>query len=440
MDFKFKEAFAKVKTLFLHGSTEENFGKKIIVGASTYEEVHSTLVDYQNSAIRRKNMKWAFTTLQLHLAMDIEALKVTLKQMEVENPEMDSMSPIGYAYRGTQDHLNSLYKIADGIAFRFLDFNYQLMRVLAFNTVSTFNLSDIGHQHEVQTFCAISDSSNSNAQSLWCGLNKILNIGDVIIKSENSFEVIEIKKGKSSRNSRIKRQKARMEELKDFFEDGAAKFSDLGVKLKYFKPRHHFLNKLQGGFDLAMEMGPQLLELADYHLVYCLFIPAMDFKKLLDVQNEIIKITEERFHGEQYVVVSSRDGRFGNATLIPTTVFPLKSELICHLLLGGAIYFSIFSWSGLKRYLEKLGWSVKDLTTDPINELEKEGLPVLFLSKQINGGKIDVSIPLDFINSMLFELMSFDSYLDSYTNPEQSFPQGANYWAPVFENDERLWK
>jgi hypothetical protein len=440
MDFKFNETFAKIKTLFIHGSTEENFGKKIIVGATSYEEVHSTLVDYQNSSNQRKDMKWAFTTLQLHLAMDIIATKNTLKQIKDKNPNMDLTSPVGYVYRGTQDHLNSLFKIADGIAFRFLDFNYQLMRVLAFNNVSTVDFKDAGHQHEAEVFCAMSDSTNYDVRCLWCGVNKILNVGDVILKSENHFEIVEIKSGKSVRGARIQRQKARMKELKDFFEEGESKFGDLTLKLKYFKPRYHFLDKLQAGFDIAKDLGPQLLEIAEYHLVYCLFIPSANFNKLVEVQSEIIKIAEERFHGEQYIVVSSHESRFGNATLIPVTVYPLKPELICHLLLGGAIYFSIFSWSGLKRHLEKLGWIVKDLTTKPINELEKQGLPVLFLSKQINGGKIDVSIPLDFIASMLFELMSFESYLDSYENPEQSFPQGPNHWVPVFENDERLWR
>jgi hypothetical protein len=429
----------KLTARIVRGPMEQFVGDQVPTWFPPYEEIHVAVADYQNSAVRRKNLKWALTDLQLHLAQSIHGEAANVKQLRNASFPAEFADARKIILGQTELHLNALYKVGDGIAFRFLDYNVPLFQALSHNRTSTIDLTDAGQLHELEVAAELTDHTDPGTQVLLCGLNEVTNIGDIIVKNQTEFDVLEVKQGKSARGSRIRRQVERLDSLQDFFETGERKFGSLDVKLRTFPARTNHLPKLQTAMDTATTEGPQVIDMSDYHFVQCFYTTGMDRGEILETIKSIHKIALERFGTDDFISFSSIDHRTRAGVSVPMTAYPLTADLIAHLLLGGAVYVSVLSWKGLKQALSAYGWKVTDLVDMRVEALSKIGFPVLFLSNP-DVFEQNMMLPVDFILSLAYELMDFHSFIDGLTSFHAKLPKEGQSWVPMFENDARLWR
>ncbi|MBE0342922.1 hypothetical protein E4V51_20155 [Paenibacillus sp. 28ISP30-2] len=279
--------------------------------------------DFAIMALRRKDHWYSFITLQINLmtAMitEIQTLK-SIKEMRDTNEEKEFLDFYESATRTT---LNALIQVADGIAYRFIDYNYSLYTMLQANKSSVYALLEEGFSEGLELAAILNDRKGPGSQVLITDLNSVTNIGDIIVKTDDSFEIIEVKKG-NSRGARISRQKERMKSLVDFHNTEYGQVSEKPVNMLKLPSRRHELKVLEEMLIETETEGTAIREINEFLCVCC-----VDAENLSKSQksNEIIRLlgTLKEWEGEELTItISSWDTSQKTGTTVPFTVYPIE--------------------------------------------------------------------------------------------------------------------
>ena len=291
----------------------------------------------------------------------------------------------------------------------------------------------------------MNDYSEITTQVLLCDLNSITNIGDLLLKTKDAFEIIEVKSGKKARGARITRQKERIDEIVTFFNTEKGFFQNRNLEIVKLPPRKHKLHILNKTFKECRSKGIATKQLSDFHIISCIDTNEIpkdsenknEFKEII---NELNKNVKSIWSKDRVVEISSLYHRQYSGINVPITVFPLDSATIVGILMGSKIYISFINIDALKAYILSKGWDVFDITAHELNpeQYEKSGFSIFHLFKNDNLEK-NVTFPIDILLSCAVELIEIDCYLEFFNCIVEQYKE-ASHWIPFYENEDKIWK
>jgi hypothetical protein len=423
----------KVSSRVVRGPIEELVDRSSGIYLPSYDETRTVIADYQQMAVRRATHRWAFSDLQLHLLMSMQTEQIHIRNLHESIPVGEQRDLYETYVEFAKLPLLAMRRIADGMAFRFLNYDMALVQALNSNAVGVDDFSSAGMLHEVHFAAALTDYHHAGSQVLLCALSDLMNIGDVIIKTAESFEVVEVKKGKSTRGARVSRQKERLEALAEFFGNQGGDIDGNPVQILRLPARRHRLADLEGALRKCKGASPVLLEISSFQTVWCCDLyssPEVEWKVLREAAE---RDATARF-GKNWVAIASYKQRNHVGITVPVTAFPFPADMIADLILGGLVYVSFVSPEALAAHIEKRGWHVLDVA-EVSAQREVLGFPVFHVFKADDPSK-NYSFPVDFIIDCGVSLIDIDSVL---VGLERSTEGDGRNWTFLYEDENSLW-
>lgn len=423
----------KVSSRLVRGPIDELVDRSVGSYLPSYDETRTVLGDYQQMAVRRAGHKWAFSDLQHHLLMSMRVEQSHVKVLQRATPATAQRELHETYVELAKLPFLGLRRIADGMAFRFLNYDMALLQSLAGNAVGIEDLYSDGMLHELEFAAATADHDHASSQVLMCALSDVLNIGDVVVKTDDSFEVFELKKGKASRGARISRQKDRLTALTEFFTTRARQVAGNPVQLLQLPARRHRLAELERALRTCEGSSPTLLEVSSFQTVWCCDVRNAAESDLKELVGAADADATARF-GHSWTKITSYEYRHRVGVTVPMTVFPFTADMIADILLGGLVYVSYVSIAALAAHIEKRGWIAIDVAK-PSVEKRLFGSPVLHVFDARDRDK-NYSFPVDLLLDAALSLIDIDSVL---VGLEQTAGTPGN-WTPFYEDESSLWR
>ena len=356
----------KVSTKFVTGPIDNLFDPKLGIYLPSYEEEKERIVTFQELALRRKNMKYPFSCLQTQLFKAMLREQQFLKVLK-ENPiaELSENRQNMFIEKASLP-LYAMREIANGMGFRFMDYNLALMQAIGNVSNGVDDLSSEGIMHELDYFGALSDVTPPNKQVFLCSLCDLVGTGDILTKDENEFEVIEVKKG-NPRGARITRQKEKLKALEDFLNSRKNTVEGHEIQLINLPCRKNYCSKLNEAINTCLQNSISSFSISDYQLVYCINTRE---ERINDIYKEV-----EKTFGKRYVDFLSVKYMHKTGLSVPFSVFPISPSNLAELLLEGVMFISFISLDSVEKHITDKGWKFvntiketaeKDLFTSPI--------------------------------------------------------------------------
>lgn len=235
-----------------------------------WPEMVQVVRDYQRMARERRHHWWSHADLQLHLTISLSSELQALRALRDAAEDEDQERTLHFIRQITKSTINGLTQVADGMAHRFLGYNYGLCQALIGNATSPFAVTQEGFLNVLEVAAHLNDMTGPDAQVLLCDLNSITNEGDLIVRRGDEFEVVEVKRGERARGARLSRQVERLDNLTQLVNTGRGVLNELPVQFLELPPRNHRVNELSRGFEEAGSQGHSVLRLSDYQTVVCI--------------------------------------------------------------------------------------------------------------------------------------------------------------------------
>lgn len=160
-------------------------------------------------------------------------------------------------------------EIANGMGFRFMDYNLAMMQAIGGVSNGVDDLSSEGILHELDYFGMLSDVTPPEKQVFMCSLCDLVGTGDILTKDKEEFEVIEVKKG-HPRGARITRQKEKLKALEDFFNSRKKTLEGHKLQLINLPYRRNYCSELNEAINTCLQNSISSFSISDYQLVYCI--------------------------------------------------------------------------------------------------------------------------------------------------------------------------
>jgi hypothetical protein len=402
-----------------------------------WPEMVQIVRDYQRMARERKDHWWAHADLQLHLTISLRAELETLRMLRADQEGKEPEKENHFIQQITKSTINAFTQIADGIAHRFLGYDYALCQALVGNATSPFAITQSGFFNVLEVAAHLNDITGPGGQVLLCDLNSITNEGDLIIRRGHEFEVVEVKQGERARGARLSRQLERLENLTALVNDGIGEVDGLPVQFLDLPARNHRVEDLANGFARALETGYSVQQLSEYQSITCIDPRGMTGEDMADLFESILQETEAESSGRHVFELSSLDGRQLPGLIAPFTTMPIDNDLIVDLLMGQRIFISTINLDRLCAYIESVsGFKVVDLS----KEARTEGsLPpgVLVLIDPTRHAK-NFFVPIEMLVEASMNLIDMGCYLESGKVMMDASKEVA-HWIPRYANEEHLW-
>lgn len=422
----------KVSTKFVTGPIDNLFDPKLGIYLPSYEEEKERIVTFQELALRRKNMKYPFSCLQAQLfeAMlrEQQFLKVLKENPIAELPEnrqnmfLEKASLPLYAMR----------EIANGMGFRFMDYNLALMQAIGNVSNGVDDLSSEGIMHELDYFGALSDVTPPNKQVFLCSLCDLVGTGDILTKDENEFEVIEVKKG-HPRGARITRQKEKLKSLEEFFKLKSKTIEGHELKLIELPTRKHHCSLLNDAINNCLQNSISSFSISDYQLVYCL--NTRDNQNLSQEKIDYIYSEVEKAFGKRFMDFISTKFMYKTGLSVPFSAFPISSENLAELLLGGVIFFSFISLDSLEKHINDKGWKFVNIIKETA---EKDILSSpIYIVGEPNNPEHNFTIPVDYLMDCGLNFIDLDCLLDNSIYISNNY---SGFFTACYKDEFKIWK
>lgn len=402
-----------------------------------FDEMKTIVEDFAIMAIRRKDHWYSFIALQLNLISAMVTEIQTLKSIKEMRNENDNKDAIDHYESATRTTLNALIQVANGIAYRFLDYNYSLYTMLQANKSSVHALLEEGFSEGLELAAKYNDRLGPGSQVLITDLNSVTNIGDIIVKTKDTFEVIEVKRG-NSRGARISRQKERMKSLVEFINNEFGRVNGKPVNLMKLPSRHHRLNELEKMLLETETKGTAQKEMNDFLCVSCVDAEYLSRAEQLEQLNTLFKSIKEWEGDELTIIISSLDFRQNSGITVPLTVYPIDVRLIVDVLMGSKFFISSLKIDKLEQYILNQGWNVINTVKEGLSlEVIKENDFPLFILFDKDDPNKNVTFPIDFILSIMMELVDVQDYLKMLR--DSTLQTNTHHWLPFYENEDEIW-
>ncbi|HDR7725423.1 hypothetical protein [Bacillus sp. CH_50] len=403
-----------------------------------FSEMKTIVEDYAQMAIRRKDHWYSFMDLQILILQAMVKELQTLELLNVKKKTEEDLEFVQEYELITRTTLNALIQISNGIAFRFLDYNYSLMSLFQCNKTSVHAILEEGFQSTLELAANLTDLKGPSSQVLISDLNTITNIGDIIIKNEDEFEIVEVKKGRG-RGARIRRQKERMESLTSFINESFGTVDNKEVEIVSLPPRKHRLIQLEDCLKESESKGVVEKKISDFLTIY-----GIDFEAIKEIDDHktievLFKSINNRLNDPEYFSISSIEYRQLSGNGVPITVFPIDTKYIVDLLMGSKAYISVLNFEELERYIESKGWNAFNLVKEGVtsDQIEKNFYQIYILFDKENIEK-NVSISIDTLTSIMMELMDVEEYLNSFRIMVAK--DSNKNWIPFYEDESGIWR
>lgn len=403
-----------------------------------FDEMKIIVEDYAGMALRRKDHWYSFIDLQIQLIHAMVTELQTLKKIKTLAKEHNDNKPLEDYETITRTILNALTRVADGIAYRFLDYNYSLYTMLQANKSSVHALLEDGFSEGLELAALLNDRKGPGTQVLITDLNSVTNIGDVIVKTEDNFEILEVKKG-NSRGARISRQKERMKSLVEFFNDEFGQVNGKPVNLLKLPCRSHKLNILEELLIESETNGTAMKVINDFLFIGCVDNELLSRTGNIDQINTLFKSMKEWEGDDLSITLSSLEYRQKSGITVPLTVYPIETRLIVDILMGSKFYVSTLNIDKLEQYIINKGLHVLNTIKEGVSfeKIIENDFPIFVLVDKDNPSK-NSTFPIDFILSIMMELIDVDNYLDMMSVSTSN--EGTHHWIPFYENEDSIWR
>lgn len=422
----------KISTKFVTGPIENLVHPELGIYLPSFEEEKEIIVTFQKLALQRKNMKYSFSCLQTQLfeAMlrEQQFLKVLKDNPIAELPEnrqnmfLEKASLPLYAMR----------EIANGMGFRFMDYNLALMQAIGNVSNGVDDLSSEGIMHELDYFGALSDVTSPDKQVFLCSLCDLVGTGDILTKDNDEFEVIEVKKG-HPRGARITRQKEKLKALEDFLNSRKNTVEGHEIQLINLPCRRNYCSELNEAINTCLQNSISSFSISDYQLVYC--INTRDSQNLSEERiNDIYKEVEKTF-GKRYMDFLSVKYMHKTGLSVPFSVFPISPNNLAEILLEGVMFISFISLDSVEKHITDKGWKFvntiketaeKDLFTSPI-----------YIAVDKNNVEHNFTIPIDYLMDCSLNFIDLDCLLDNSIYISNNY---SGTFTAYYEDEYKIWK
>lgn len=418
----------KISTKFVTGPIDNLFHPELGFYLPSFEEEKELIVSFQELALRRKDKKYSFSCLQTQLfeAMFKEQkfLK-TLKENPVNGLPEDRQTML---FEQASLPLYAMREIANGMGFRFMDYNLAMMQAIGGVSNGVDDLSSEGILHELDYFGMLSDVTPPEKQVFMCSLCDLVGTGDILTKDKEEFEVIEVKKG-HPRGARITRQKEKLKALEDFF--NSRKKTLEGHKLQLINLP--YCSELNEAINTCLQNSISSFSISDYQLVYC--INTRDSQNLSEERiNDIYKEVEKTF-GKRYIDFLSVKYMHKTGLSVPFSVFPISPNNLAEILLEGVMFISFISLDSVEKHITDKGWKFvntiketaeKDLFTSPI-----------YIAVDKNNVEHNFTIPIDYLMDCGLNFIDLDCMLDNSIYISNNY---SGLFTAYYEDEYKIWK
>lgn len=422
----------KISTKFVTGPIDNLFHPELGFYLPSFEEEKELIVSFQELALRRKDKKYSFSCLQTQLfeaMLKEQKFLKTLKENPVNGLPEDRQTML---FEQASLPLYAMREIANGMGFRFMDYNLAMMQAIGGVSNGVDDLSSEGILHELDYFGMLSDVTPPEKQVFMCSLCDLVGTGDILTKDKEEFEVIEVKKG-HPRGARITRQKEKLKALEDFFNSRKKTLEGHKLQLINLPYRRNYCSELNEAINTCLQNSISSFSISDYQLVYC--INTRDSQNLSEERiNDIYKEVEKTF-GKRYIDFLSVKYMHKTGLSVPFSVFPISPNNLVEILLEGVMFISFISLDSVEKHITDKGWKFvntiketaeKDLFTSPI-----------YIAVDKNNVEHNFTIPIDYLMDCGLNFIDLDCMLDNSIYISNNY---SGLFTAYYEDEYKIWK
>jgi hypothetical protein len=266
-------------------------------------------------------------------------------------------------------YANTLRVIGDGIAWRALDYDRAVTRLMSERQTKQY-LSSEGTFQELMEWSYHYESGNG--LPILNALTNCLAIGDVtVVRNNGAVEIIEVKSSKAH-SPRIVRQKHAMKEVVTVLDAGAGhtQGKDVQIEILSITP--------ETGLDIVRDLITESTTkgYAAQKVSNCLYVEAYDYLNIDDMesvnrvadQQRESSIGEWHSRGDDIVSMNTLDWLAFTPNVAPFSVFPFDSRTCIELAIGARFYITYLNCNAVAREFEHRGWKVKKSTRQLADE------------------------------------------------------------------------
>lgn len=422
----------KISTKFVTGPIDNLFHPELGFYLPSFEEEKELIVSFQELALRRKDKKYSFSCLQTQLfeaMLKEQKFLKALKENPIKGLPEDRQNVL---YKQTSLPLYAMREIANGMGFRFMDYNLAMMQAIGNVSNGVDDLYSEGILHELDYFGMLSDITPPEKQVFMCSLCDLVGTGDILTKDKDEFEVIEVKKG-HPRGARITRQKEKLKALEDFLNSRKKTVEGHEIQLINLPCRKNYCSELNEAINTCSQNSIFSFSISDYQLVYC--INTRDSQNLSKERIDDIYKEVEKTFGKRYVDFLSVKYMHKTGLSVPFSVFPISPNNLAEILLEGVMFISFISLDSVEKHITDKGWKYvntiketaeKDLFTFPI-----------YIAVDENNIEHNFSIPVDYLMDCGLNFIDLDCLLDNSIYISNNY---SGTFTPYYEDEYKIWK
>jgi hypothetical protein len=428
------------------GSRDNEIAALARLASSDYVDIFE---DYLQISRLRKANPTAIAKVQLHLVEEllfveqaVKHYKSKIKELEdataSENVSENLASDIKLAKRELfyyRAYSNLIRVIGDGVAWRALDFDRAVLRVLGEGATKHSVISD-GLIQELREWSYQFDFGKGVA--ILNSLTNCLVIGDVtLVKPDDSIEIIEVKTS-DVKSRRITRQKQKLREVVTLLNDGSidADGRKVEVEIMDLIPST-WLDELSHLLRRASKDGWSAQRVSRSCYIECFDARALGemaavYKSMAAVRE---KRTSDWLRDDFVFDMMSLDILSYSPNCAPFSVYPFDSRTCIDLLTANKWFVSYLNLSQIAREFIERGWTVKGLAPELIPNGDRE--TALAVSK----GGLTIHVPPAHMMRMQMELLKPSVVIDECESRFRQGPGGSSGLAlTIYAGESKLWR
>jgi Holliday junction resolvase-like predicted endonuclease len=419
--------------------------------AKDYKDV---IEDYIEISKKRHHNKLAISKLQMHLLEDVITHQKILDAYNKKLAEFKKCSILNknnIKYVKEEIFVNELVirnlrDIADGIAWRFFEYNRGLLQYLGDKPEKGPFRTHEGLFNELRVWSEAFDSGKS--VSLINDLTNVIRIGDITIFHDNSeIEFVEVKSSKTirgkERKARLIRQKNRLEETARFFNTGKTTLDDHVISLHKIPivPKTNF-DSLKATIEKAKNTGAAHAEIEDYLIIEC-----VDFETKKPVEHHInyfennSRSISKKWREKGDILLGPRyfhERLDFSHNLAPLSTWPIDSGSCANLMMGRIMVAVIINVSEIQRKFQRQGWTIEKSLFDSkkIPDKTEKVTSLITLRK----GPFIIEVPPGILARVFYEFLSPDTLLETFSWFHENTPKWKEDIALIsYEEEHKLW-
>ena len=263
--------------------------------------------------------------------------------------------------------MERLRAIGDGIAWRFLEYDRSVLRLLAEHPVVSTPQLGVGLATELEELLRLAEEHNLPV--LLNAITNFLRVADITTYDPvtQQSELVEVKSGKKT-NSRTRRQGNYISLVQEGLDTGVHSLSGKKIQIiQADRPLLTYARSVEGAMREAEKRLTGSRVFGEYMgigvFAYTKIIETVPEKEWPELWTPVIDRVAKIWRRDSDVVLPRMDNIFAVTHFIPNlapyAIFPMEPQYRFGLLTGDFLVYSYLNISGLARWLENRGWKVE---------------------------------------------------------------------------------